>query len=751
MSRMLKRFLLIGLLACGLPTSWAFSLLGPVDFGDDSPWQVTEIGYNPLANGSAPPGLIDGLLTGPKNIGEGYRRNAPVLYYACDATFLDFFGSNGVVAVNQAFAILNNLTNVDSYSTDLSEFPLQSLGVNFEASTLGLYDLKSETLKLMVEKLGLADSIRYVWALHNRYQPVGTTCPNSTEYTVIMRNFDITASPLNVLQYSPYVNGTLYTYFIDEDCDAPGASPPTADALEIPVDPLNFNLPVSSREYGLSLGQFYTGLTRDDVAGLRYLLSSNNIDTEAAAAGSMFLTTNVSTPVIVTTLPIILLSQLSSIPPNTLLSTPSLSGLVISSVVTNYSFGTSTNTVTFLTNPPVGSPAGTPPQQVVVSSVTPFSIITNYTYTFANIVTNTFQTNVTITTTMETFSISSPVGSPAGSPPSTNVVTTTTKTKGTVGDFFIVPTNWCGYIILTSSPPQRAFLTNVFATSTTNQFGTASMSQSFSYSNHILIIDPELCTTTTPTPQLYQGIEQIQFVQANFDSLLGQFFQPITNDYSMVAVTNSKTRVQYFQRVITAPDITLAAADIAPGPATGPTFAQVADNRNINFDTANVPTGQAGPGVINSPTTFTFDKVGTVLENQGTASLNEGGASIESFIWGSFDESTNDPIVYPNGTSIQDLENEALVQISPSAPSGLPAGTNGVPYPATTFTATGGSFSPPFTWTLAANSSLPPGLILSSNGTISGTPTQSGAFDFVVQLTDSLGRSVQWIYSLTIN
>jgi hypothetical protein len=74
-----------------------------------------------------------------------------------------------------------------------------------------------------------------------------------------------------------------------------------------------------------------------------------------------------------------------------------------------------------------------------------------------------------------------------------------------------------------------------------------------------------------------------------------------------------------------------------------------------------------------------------------------------------------------------------------------------VPYPGITFSAAGGSFSPPFTWSLAAGSSLPPGLALSSGGTISGTPTQSGTFDFVVQLTDSLGRSVQWVYSLTIN
>lgn len=50
--------------------------------------------------------------------------------------------------------------------------------------------------------------------------------------------------------------------------------------------------------------------------------------------------------------------------------------------------------------------------------------------------------------------------------------------------------------------------------------------------------------------------------------------------------------------------------------------------------------------------------------------------------------------------------------------------------------ATGGV--PPFTWTLtSAPSTLPPGLSLLSNGTVSGTPTSTGTFNFSVQVTDS--------------
>jgi hypothetical protein len=84
----------------------------------------------------------------------------------------------------------------------------------------------------------------------------------------------------------------------------------------------------------------------------------------------------------------------------------------------------------------------------------------------------------------------------------------------------------------------------------------------------------------------------------------------------------------------------------------------------------------------------------------------------------------------------------------------LPDGTHGVAY-TTTFTATGGPVSPPFVWSLASgpvvSGGLPPGLTLSTGGTISGTPTQSGTFDFTVELTDSSSRTVTWDYSITIN
>jgi hypothetical protein len=63
----------------------------------------------------------------------------------------------------------------------------------------------------------------------------------------------------------------------------------------------------------------------------------------------------------------------------------------------------------------------------------------------------------------------------------------------------------------------------------------------------------------------------------------------------------------------------------------------------------------------------------------------------------------------------------------------LPVGTVGVAY-SYTLKATGGT--PPYSYALTAGS-LPPGLTLNSDGTISGTPTKPGASSFTVTATDS--------------
>ena len=78
----------------------------------------------------------------------------------------------------------------------------------------------------MVEQMGLADPIRYTWTLHDRV--AGANCPVGNQYLVTKRNFDIVPSALDQLQYSSYVNGVLFSYYIHDYCANPV---PPGDAL----------------------------------------------------------------------------------------------------------------------------------------------------------------------------------------------------------------------------------------------------------------------------------------------------------------------------------------------------------------------------------------------------------------------------------------------------------------------------------------------------------------------------------------
>jgi hypothetical protein len=90
------------------------------------------------------------------------------------------------------------------------------------------------------------------------------------------------------------------------------------------------------------------------------------------------------------------------------------------------------------------------------------------------------------------------------------------------------------------------------------------------------------------------------------------------------------------------------------------------------------------------------------------------------------------------------MYNQTLAIVSNS----LPPAANNVSY-SQNLTGSGGTV--PYTWSLAAGSpSLPQGLSLSPTGTISGTPTTTGTFNFTVRLDDSSLRTTTQAFSLTI-
>ena len=384
------------------------------------------------------------------------------------------------------------------------------------------------------------------------------------------------------------------------------------------------------------------------------------------------------------------------------------------------------------------------------------NVVTQYSYYFGSIITNSYYTNspvVVLTTNIAIVTNGLAVTL-------TNLVTTNITYNGISGDFFIPPANWCNYSILRTQLQSTVYFTNTLTA--TNLPGVADVGQFYQqltitgYTNSILIVQPSLCSQATPQPALRQGIEHIQFIRANYDSILGQFFQPITNKYTMVMITNSQQVTEYYQRVVTRPDFLMRAADLAPPNVTGFVAASVA--RNIQFDQSQILTGLAGPGTITPATTFTYDKVGPIYYN-GTRNfynlstnafldpLTEANqSSLSQLQWASFDDSTNDPVLYPNGTSLVNLANQLYIQVTPNS---LPDGTNGVAY-SQTFTATGGQS--PYVWAAPNFSTLVPGLSFdATTATISGNPLSAGVFYFTIQLTDAVNRVVNLNYSITIH
>jgi hypothetical protein len=158
---------------------------------------------------------------------------------------------------------------------------LDTRRVNHRASALYLYDVKSFTMAALMEALGAAPAERYVWTLRSR-----VVINNIPYYTVVKRNFD----PMTSLP-SAYVNSVLYTYQILQT-----VSTPTYEAVEFEVDPslpsvssvssymgLTGGIYASGWSANVSPGLFFTGLTRDDVAAMRYLYRPSNYNVETLA------------------------------------------------------------------------------------------------------------------------------------------------------------------------------------------------------------------------------------------------------------------------------------------------------------------------------------------------------------------------------------------------------------------------------------------------------------------------------------
>lgn len=266
------------LLLCGLlsPPAQGFSLLGPY-----AEWMTPELGYRTAWEAG-----------GPVPLGEEYRWNIPVVTYAFDQSFLEYFGSNGVAAVESAFAILNALPRASEMV--LTNFPLLTIRVNYRAESMLLMDLKSRTLCALLQEMGLADPYANMYRLR-RWDPTLPTLrvslwklieegkwPSETVPNIIQKlNFDPETLAATNSHNSVLFVPSVFFLAVDPITGVPEF----ASTFVEPLDGTEFRSSTISMFGNAEQGKLSTGLTRDEVGGLRYLYSSNNINPEILLAG----------------------------------------------------------------------------------------------------------------------------------------------------------------------------------------------------------------------------------------------------------------------------------------------------------------------------------------------------------------------------------------------------------------------------------------------------------------------------------
>ena len=331
------------------------------------------------------------------------------------------------------------------------------------------------------------------------------------------------------------------------------------------------------------------------------------------------------------------------------------------------------------------------------------------------------------------------------------------------GDFYILPTNACAVSLISTQLIRQINITNETFVAT-NAPGTTNAANEFfsetliySYNQYIYLVRLVDCPTNTVA--LRQGIERVQFIRKDFDSLLERTFYPVTNEYTVITVTNSTPIPQRIRRVVTAPDILIRAEDLTTESPSATGFGEFPVQRNLIFRTNAVSPNLFGPGTLEVGKLLVYNKVGPQFWTFTPFNLDEA-THVPLLTWGSFDGSTNAPVVYPNGESVLNLENSIFIQVSPVylpegyvTPNQIHTNYYSATLAVTSYTP---AFTPPATWSLAPGSpGLPPGLALNTvnatNAVISGVPTLTGTFDFVVRVTDSQARTSDRSFYIRIN
>ena len=251
-----------------------------------------------------------------------YRWNMPYFVYSFDATFVQYFGLEGMDAVHEAFGVVNDFFINEDYE-GVSELDLAKHGfvsnynttwVNTTAKNAQIIDIKSLVLGMIVDMLGIGNPHRWAYSITDARQNLAGT---QVIFETRLRNYDpMTHEPTDI------INGVKYSYRLVHDAANPqvqAAAPPNiADMEEFTVNTSgnawSAVSAITDAFYGntslwwtdtpslFNFGVYYDGmnamggqykprhaLTYDDAGGLKYLYSTNNFIWEDLPATTMIL------------------------------------------------------------------------------------------------------------------------------------------------------------------------------------------------------------------------------------------------------------------------------------------------------------------------------------------------------------------------------------------------------------------------------------------------------------------------------
>lgn len=154
----------------------AFVLMGPTDPDAGSNEMTLLWGTGPISGPVASANLEDGRYGTPKDKHRFFRVNTPYLTYGFDRSFVQYFGEEGIDAIDDAMGVINDFfTPNDKSYAGMEELDLVKHGFsgnfatyweNQTAANQNLIDIKTLTLGLVVNRLGLGNPHRYAFTAY---------------------------------------------------------------------------------------------------------------------------------------------------------------------------------------------------------------------------------------------------------------------------------------------------------------------------------------------------------------------------------------------------------------------------------------------------------------------------------------------------------------------------------------------------------------------------------------------------------